>query len=82
VRKRVPTLLLNLNYAKVKTGKINYESAAFIVPCDGLLPIYTMERICTSYPHSMNMVTPRLPRPSDERLHLEHSLRQRKGLPK
>jgi hypothetical protein len=46
------------------------ESSAFIVPCDGLLPIYTMERICTSYPHFMNVTTPRLPRSSDERIHL------------
>jgi hypothetical protein len=64
VRKRVHTLLLNLNCTKVKTRKSKtYESFAFIVPCDRLLPIYIMERICTSYPHSMNAVTPRLPRP-------------------
>jgi hypothetical protein len=62
-------------------GKSN-ESSSFIVPCYGLLPNYIMEIICTSYPHSMNMVTPHPPRPSDERLYLERSLRQRKVLPR
>jgi hypothetical protein len=70
-----------LRKSKDWKGKSN-ESSTFIVSCDGLLPIYTMERIFTSYPHSMNVVTPCLPRPSDVRLHLEHSLQQCKVLPK
>jgi hypothetical protein len=64
VRKRVHTLLLNLNYVKVETRKSKtYESLTFIDPCDRHLPIDTVERICTSYPHSTNVVTPLLPRP-------------------
>jgi hypothetical protein len=70
-----------LHESKDWKGKSN-EPFAFIVPCDELLPIYITERICTSYPHSMNVATPCLPRPSDERLHLEHSLRQHRVLPK
>jgi hypothetical protein len=49
-----------LNCVKVKTRKSKtYESFTFIVPCDRLLPIYTMERTWTSYTHSTNAVTPR-----------------------
>jgi hypothetical protein len=70
-----------MHESKDQKSKSN-ESSAFIVPCDGLLPNYITEKNCTSYPHSMNMVTPRLCRPSNEMLHLEHSLRQRKVLPK